>query len=135
MKHSYERLLWLSEPSEGLLFRGRVGSVGRAKGDCVPLRCFKGSSQRRRRLTLVIDQADWMRSQEEKVYVQHQIREDAAMLWDLLERGAVVYIAGYGSSPPLHHALLTRCVQIGWQHAEGSSTRSAIRLHGSRRNG
>ncbi|KAF7240994.1 NADPH-dependent diflavin oxidoreductase 1 [Varanus komodoensis] len=34
------------------------------------------------------------RDQEEKVYVQHRIRENKVLVWDLLRRGAHVYLAG-----------------------------------------
>ena len=32
--------------------------------------------------------------QEEKVYVQHRIRDDGAELWQMLEQGAHFYICG-----------------------------------------
>ncbi|MCP2040154.1 sulfite reductase (NADPH) flavoprotein alpha-component [Neisseria sp. HSC-16F19] len=36
----------------------------------------------------------WSRDQEEKVYVQHKIREQAAEVWQWLQQGAHVYVCG-----------------------------------------
>ncbi|KAM4527105.1 NADPH-dependent diflavin oxidoreductase 1 [Odontesthes bonariensis] len=41
------------------------------------------------------------RDQEEKVYVQHRVRENAALLWDLIaNKGACFYIAGNAKEMP-----------------------------------
>ncbi|XP_061581946.1 NADPH-dependent diflavin oxidoreductase 1 [Cololabis saira] len=41
------------------------------------------------------------RDQEEKVYVQHRVQENAALLWDLIsKKGACVYIAGNAQQMP-----------------------------------
>ena len=34
------------------------------------------------------------RDQQEKVYVQHVLRDEGARVWDMLRRGAVLYISG-----------------------------------------
>lgn len=34
------------------------------------------------------------RDQEQKVYVQHVLREEGARVWAMLQRGAVLYISG-----------------------------------------
>ncbi|MBL9126751.1 MAG: sulfite reductase subunit alpha, partial [Verrucomicrobiales bacterium] len=39
----------------------------------------------------------WSRDQDEKVYVQHRMREQATILWDWLESGAAVYVCGDAS--------------------------------------
>lgn len=36
----------------------------------------------------------WSRDQEEKIYVQHRIREHADAIWEWMEGGAVVYVCG-----------------------------------------
>uniref|UniRef100_A0A6I8NU82 NADPH-dependent diflavin oxidoreductase 1 n=1 Tax=Ornithorhynchus anatinus TaxID=9258 RepID=A0A6I8NU82_ORNAN len=53
---------------------------------------------RRGSLTLV---TAFSRDQEEKVYVQHRLREHGAWLWDLLSRrGAYIYLAGNAKTLP-----------------------------------
>lgn len=39
----------------------------------------------------------WSRDQEEKIYVQHKIREEAAELWQWLQQGAHIYVCGDAS--------------------------------------
>nr|XP_034958286.1 NADPH-dependent diflavin oxidoreductase 1 isoform X2 [Zootoca vivipara] len=40
------------------------------------------------------------RDQEEKIYVQHRLRENQALLWELLCRGARIYLAGSAKEVP-----------------------------------
>nr|XP_043620938.1 NADPH-dependent diflavin oxidoreductase 1 [Erigeron canadensis] len=40
------------------------------------------------------------RDQPQKVYVQHKMREQSVKVWDLLSRGAVVYVAGSSNNMP-----------------------------------
>ncbi|HBO37449.1 MAG TPA: sulfite reductase subunit alpha, partial [Pasteurellaceae bacterium] len=36
----------------------------------------------------------WSRDQQEKIYVQHKIREKATVLWQWLQQGAYIYVCG-----------------------------------------
>ncbi|KAI3813494.1 hypothetical protein L1987_18219 [Smallanthus sonchifolius] len=40
------------------------------------------------------------RDQPQKVYVQHKMREQSAKVWDLLSKGAAVYVAGSSNNMP-----------------------------------
>jgi sulfite reductase alpha subunit-like flavoprotein len=40
------------------------------------------------------------RDQSEKVYVQHEIRKQAALVWSLIEKGAHIYLSGNASQMP-----------------------------------
>jgi len=55
------------------------------------------------------------RDQAEKVYVQHRIAEEAAALYDWLERGAHVYVCGEAENmaPAVHAALVGVVREVG----------------------
>lgn len=40
------------------------------------------------------------RDQPQKVYVQHKMREQSGKVWELLSKGAAVYVAGSSSNMP-----------------------------------
>ncbi|XP_032993957.1 NADPH-dependent diflavin oxidoreductase 1 [Lacerta agilis] len=44
--------------------------------------------------------AAFSRDQDEKVYVQHRLRENRALLWELVRRGAWIYLAGSAKEVP-----------------------------------
>lgn len=62
----------------------------------------------------------WSRDQQEKVYVQHKIREEAATLWQWLQNGAHVYVCGDASkmAKDVEQALLEIIAQQGGLSAE-----------------
>ena len=57
----------------------------------------------------------WSRDQEEKIYVQHKIREEAAELWQWLQQGAHIYICGDASrmAKDVEQALLDTIAEQG----------------------
>lgn len=57
----------------------------------------------------------WSRDQEEKIYVQHKIREQAAELWQWLQEGAYVYVCGDAAkmAKDVEAALLDVIIQAG----------------------
>ena len=66
----------------------------------------------------------WSRDGPKKVYIQHRIAEDAALLWDLLVvRGGSFYLCGQAGSMPadVHDALLS-----GFSTAGGLSEAEAV---------
>ncbi|XP_063000895.1 NADPH-dependent diflavin oxidoreductase 1 isoform X2 [Elgaria multicarinata webbii] len=62
------------------------------------------------------------RDQEEKVYVQHQIRENKELVWDLLRRGAHLYLAGNAKQMP---EAVTEALKFVFQSAGGLSAPQA----------
>ncbi|XP_053229587.1 NADPH-dependent diflavin oxidoreductase 1 isoform X3 [Podarcis raffonei] len=50
------------------------------------------------------------RDQDEKVYVQHRILENQALVWDLVQRGAWIYLAGSAKEVPDAVAAALRAV-------------------------
>ena len=57
----------------------------------------------------------WSRDQEEKVYVQHKIREKATALWQWLQEGAYIYVCGDAArmAKDVEYALLEVIAQQG----------------------
>ena len=57
----------------------------------------------------------WSRDQEEKIYVQHKIREEAAELWQWLQQGAHIYVCGDASrmAKDVEQALLDTIAEQG----------------------
>jgi len=51
----------------------------------------------------------WSRDTDQKVYVQDRLRDEASMVWEWIEQGAVVYVCGdaSGMAPGVHAALVT----------------------------
>ncbi|MBV2236022.1 MAG: flavodoxin domain-containing protein [Sterolibacterium sp.] len=60
------------------------------------------------------------RQQSEKIYVQHRLREQAALIWQRFERGATFYICGDATrmAGDVEQALLDIIMQQGQQTAE-----------------
>lgn len=66
------------------------------------------------------------RDQEEKVYVQHRIREQAALLWELIaNQQACFYIAGNASQMP---AAVSEALKAGFQSQGGVSSEEADQM-------
>ena len=57
----------------------------------------------------------WSRDQEEKIYAQHKIREEAAELWQWLQQGAHIYVCGDASrmAKDVEQALLDTIAEQG----------------------
>lgn len=62
----------------------------------------------------------WSRDQEEKIYVQHKIREEAAELWQWLQQGARIYVCGDASrmAKDVEQALLDTIAEQGGLSAD-----------------
>ena len=62
----------------------------------------------------------WSRNQEEKIYVQHKIREEAAELWQWLQQGAHIYVCGDASrmAKDVEQALLDTIAEQGGLSAD-----------------
>lgn len=62
----------------------------------------------------------WSRDQEEKIYVQHKIREEAAELWQWLQQGAHIYVCGDTSrmAKDVEQALLDTIAEQGGLSAD-----------------
>lgn len=62
----------------------------------------------------------WSRDQEEKIYVQHKIREEAAELWQWLQQGAYIYVCGDASrmAKDVEQALLDTIAEQGGLSAD-----------------
>ena len=62
----------------------------------------------------------WSRDQEEKIYVQHEIREEAAELWQWLQQGAHIYVCGDASrmAKDVEQALLDTIAEQGGLSAD-----------------
>lgn len=62
----------------------------------------------------------WSRDQEEKIYVQHKIREEAAELWQWLQQGAHIYVCGDASrmAKDVEQALLDTIAEQGGLSAD-----------------
>ena len=62
----------------------------------------------------------WSRDQEEKIYVQHKIREEAAELWQWLQQGAHIYVCGDASrmAKDVEQALLDPIAEQGGLSAD-----------------
>ena len=60
----------------------------------------------------------WSRDQEEKIYVQHRLKEHGAEVWEWFERGAYFYICGDKQymAKDVHRAL----IEIAMEHGEMS---------------
>ncbi len=70
------------------------------------------------RLTLA-----WSRDAEEKIYVQHRMRDDGRDLWDWLERGAHIYVCG--DATRMAKDVETALVDIVAQHGKRSAGEAA----------
>lgn len=57
----------------------------------------------------------WSRDQEEKIYVQHKIREKSTALWQWLQEGAYIYVCGDAAkmAKDVERALLDVIIQEG----------------------
>ncbi len=57
----------------------------------------------------------WSRDQEEKIYVQHRLKEHGAEIWDWFERGAYFYICGDKQymAKDVHRALIQIAIDHG----------------------
>lgn len=70
----------------------------------------------------LIDRIDvaFSRDQEEKIYVQQRLRENAAEVWRWLEKGAHLYVCGDAErmAPDVHEALLDVIVEAGGKRRE-----------------
>ena len=62
----------------------------------------------------------WSRDQEEKIYVQHKIREEAAELWQWLQQGVHIYVCGDASrmAKDVEQALLDTIAEQGGLSAD-----------------
>ena len=62
----------------------------------------------------------WSRDQEEKIYVQHKICEEAAELWQWLQQGAHIYVCGDASrmAKDVEQALLDTIAEQGGLSAD-----------------
>ncbi|WGE33785.1 assimilatory sulfite reductase (NADPH) flavoprotein subunit [Actinobacillus genomosp. 1] len=62
----------------------------------------------------------WSRDQEQKIYVQDKIREEAEMLWQWLQQGAYIYVCGDASrmAKDVNQALLDVIAQQGNLNAD-----------------
>ncbi|OFO28089.1 sulfite reductase subunit alpha [Neisseria sp. HMSC056A03] len=62
----------------------------------------------------------WSRDQEEKIYAQHKIREEAAELWQWLQQGAHIYVCGDASrmAKDVEQALLDTIAEQGGLSAD-----------------
>ena len=62
----------------------------------------------------------WSRDQEEKIYVQHKIREETAELWQWLQQGAHIYVCGDASrmAKDVEQALLDTIAEQGGLSAD-----------------
>lgn len=73
----------------------------------------------------LIDRIDvaFSRDQEEKIYVQQRLRENAAELWHWLEKGAHIYVCGDAErmAPDVHEALLDVIVEAGGKRREDAT--------------
>lgn len=73
----------------------------------------------------LVDRIDvaFSRDQQEKVYVQQRIRENASELWHWLEKGACVYVCGNAEAmaPDVHEALLDVIVEAGGKRREDAT--------------
>ena len=57
----------------------------------------------------------WSRDQEEKIYVQHRLKEHGAEIWEWFERGAYFYICGDNTymAKDVHRALIQIAIDHG----------------------
>jgi sulfite reductase (NADPH) flavoprotein alpha-component len=57
----------------------------------------------------------WSRDQEEKIYVQHRLKEHGAEVWEWFERGAYFYICGDKTymAKDVHRALIAIAIEHG----------------------
>ena len=57
----------------------------------------------------------WSRDQEEKIYVQHRLKEHGARIWEWFERGAYFYICGDKTymAKDVHRALIEIAIEHG----------------------
>lgn len=62
----------------------------------------------------------WSRDQEQKIYVQDKIREEAETLWQWLQQGAYLYVCGDASrmAKDVNQALLDVIAQQGSLNAD-----------------
>ena len=70
------------------------------------------------RLTLA-----WSRDSDEKIYVQHRMRDDGRDLWAWLERGAHIYVCG--DATPMAKDVETALVDIVAAHGARSVSEAA----------
>ncbi|WP_278370654.1 assimilatory sulfite reductase (NADPH) flavoprotein subunit [Vreelandella titanicae] len=73
----------------------------------------------------LVDRLDvaFSRDQDEKIYVQHRLRENAAEVWRWLEKGAYLYVCGDAErmAPDVHEALLDVVVEAGGKSREAAT--------------
>ena len=57
----------------------------------------------------------WSRDQEEKIYVQHRLKEHGAEIWEWFENGAYFYICGDKTymAKDVHRALIEIAMEHG----------------------
>ena len=65
----------------------------------------------------------WSRDQEEKIYVQHRLKEHGARIWEWFERGAYFYICGDKTymAKDVHRALIEIAVEHGGMSQEDAT--------------
>jgi len=73
----------------------------------------------------LVDRIDvaFSRDQEEKIYVQRRLRDNASELWRWLEKGAYLYVCGDAEAmaPDVHEALLDIIVEAGGKRREDAT--------------
>ncbi|DAC22282.1 MAG TPA: sulfite reductase subunit alpha [Candidatus Poseidoniales archaeon] len=65
----------------------------------------------------------WSRDQEEKIYVQHRLKEHGAEIWEWFERGAYFYICGDKTymAKDVHRALIQIAIDHGGMSEEDAT--------------
>jgi len=65
----------------------------------------------------------WSRDQEEKIYVQHRLKEHGAEIWEWFERGAYFYICGDKQymAKDVHRALIQIAIDHGGKSEEDAT--------------
>ena len=65
----------------------------------------------------------WSRDQEEKIYVQHRLKEYGAEVWEWFERGAYFYICGDKKymAKDVHRALIEIAIEHGGMSEEDAT--------------
>lgn len=65
----------------------------------------------------------WSRDQEEKIYVQHRLKEHGAEVWEWFERGAYFYICGDKQymAKDVHRALIDIAIEHGGMSEEDAT--------------
>ena len=65
----------------------------------------------------------WSRDQEEKIYVQHRLKEHGAEIWEWFENGAYFYICGDKQymAKDVHRALISIAEEHGGMNNEDAT--------------